>query len=85
MLPVLYSFRRCPYAIRARLALHVSGAPYELREILLRDKPASMLAISPKGSVPVLALPDGQVIDESWDIMQWALQQRDPENWLGQN
>jgi glutathione S-transferase len=85
MLPILYSFRRCPYAIRARLALHVSGTPYELREIQLRDKPAAMLAASPKGSVPVLVLPDTQVIDESWDIMQWALNQHDPDNWLGED
>lgn len=83
MLPLLYSFRRCPYTIRARLALQVSGVAYELREIQLRDKPPSMLAASPKGSVPVLVLPDGQVIDESWEIMQWALQQHDPDNWLG--
>ncbi|MHB1053847.1 MAG: glutathione S-transferase [Thiobacillus sp.] len=85
MLPILYSFRRCPYAIRARLALHASVTPYELREIQLRDKPAAMLAASPKGSVPVLVLPNGQVIDESWDIMQWALKQHDPDNWLGDN
>ncbi|MGV8991379.1 MAG: glutathione S-transferase [Thiobacillus sp.] len=85
MLPILYSFRRCPYAIRARLALHASATPYELREIQFRDKPAAMLAASPKGSVPVLVLPDGQVIDESWGIMQWALKQHDPDNWLGDN
>jgi glutathione S-transferase len=85
MLPILYSFRRCPYAIRARLALQVSATPYELREVQLRDKPAVMLAASPKGSVPVLVLPDGRVIDESWDIMQWVLQTHDPENWLGQD
>lgn len=83
MRPVLYSFRRCPYAIRARLALQVSGAAYELREIHLRDKPAALLAASPKGSVPVLVLPDGEVIDESWDIMLWALRNRDPYGWLG--
>lgn len=83
MIPILYSFRRCPYAIRARLALHVSGVSYELREIQLRDKPAAILAASPKGSVPVLVLPDGQVIDESRDIMEWALNQHDPDNWLG--
>ena len=71
--------------MRARLALFVSGMSVELREVSLRDKPASMLAASPKGSVPVLVLPDGQVIDESWDIMQWALHQHDPESWLGQN
>ena len=85
MLPILYSFRRCPYAIRARLALHVSATSYELREIQLRDTPAAMLAASPKGSVPVLVLPNGQVIDESWNIMQWALKQHDPDNWLGDN
>ena len=85
MLPVLYSFRRCPYAIRARLALHSSGTEVELREVSLRDKPQSMLAASPKGSVPVLLLPDGKVIDESWDIMRWALQRNDPESWLGEN
>lgn len=82
-LPILYSFRRCPYAIRARLALHASGTVHELREVALRDKPACMLAASTKGSVPVLVLPDGHVIDESWDIMLWALRQHDPENWLG--
>jgi glutathione S-transferase len=85
MHPVLYSFRRCPYAMRARLALHVSGVVVEIREVWLRDKPASMLLASPKGSVPVLVLPDGSVIDESWDIMQWALRQHDPANWLGEN
>jgi glutathione S-transferase len=83
MLPILYSFRRCPYAMRARLALHVSGTAYTLREVALRDKPAAMLAASPKGTVPVLVLPDGRVIDESYDIMRWALQQADPDNWLG--
>ena len=85
MLPVLYSFRRCPYAMRARLALYASGVAVELREVSLRDKPASMLAASPKGSVPVLVLPDGRVIDESWDIMQWALHRHDPDGWLGEN
>ncbi len=69
--PILYSFRRCPYAMRARAALIASGIAVELREVVLRDKPAAMLAASPKGSVPVLVLPDGRVIDESWDIMLW--------------
>ena len=81
-LPVLYSFRRCPYAMRARLALAVSGAAIRIREVVLRDKPAAMLAASPKGTVPVLVLPDGTVIDESLDIMHWALALNDPENWL---
>ncbi|GBG15627.1 glutathione S-transferase [Novimethylophilus kurashikiensis] len=81
-LPVLYSFRRCPYAMRARLALLVSGQRCELREVVLRDKPQAMLDASPKGTVPVLILTDGQVLDESLDIMLWALRQYDPEQWL---
>lgn len=85
MPPVLYSFRRCPYAMRARLALHASGITVELREVILGNKPEDMLAASPKGSVPVLVLPDRQVIDESWDIMLWALHQHDPDGWLGKN
>ncbi|HEX7852901.1 MAG TPA: glutathione S-transferase [Sphingobium sp.] len=80
--PILYSFRRCPYAMRARLALLISGQAVEIREVRLRDKPASMLAASPKGTVPVLLLPDGSVIEESLDIMRWALEQHDPEGWL---
>ena len=84
-LPILYSFRRCPYAMRARSALIVSGTPVDHREVELRNKPAAMLAASPKGSVPVLVLPDGKVIDESWDIMLWALRRNDPQNWLGRD
>lgn len=68
--------------MRARLALAVSGTRCELREVTLRAKPLSMLAASSKGTVPVLVLPDGQVIDESLDIMRWALGNRDPEQWL---
>jgi glutathione S-transferase len=82
MLPVLYSFRRCPYAIRARLALRVAGIAVELREVDLGNKPAAMLALSPKGTVPVLHLIDGSVLDESLTIMRWALAQHDPDNWL---
>ena len=84
-LPVLYSFRRCPYAMRARMALLVSGTPVRLREVVLRDKPGEMIAASPKATVPVLVLPDGQVIDESLVIMHWALKRNDPENWLQDN
>ncbi|MBC7700753.1 glutathione S-transferase [Aquabacterium sp.] len=80
--PILYSFRRCPYAIRARLALKCAQVPLELREVALRHKPEAMLAISPKGTVPVLQLPGGQIIDESLDIMNWALQQADPQGCL---
>jgi glutathione S-transferase len=68
--------------MRARLALAASGEPYELREVVLRDKPAELLAASPKGTVPVLVLPDGAVIDQSLDVMLWALRRKDPEGWL---
>lgn len=81
-LPILYSFRRCPYAMRARLALAQAGITVELREILLRDKPAAMLALSPKGTVPVVQTAEGRVIDESLEVMHWALQQHDPDAWL---
>lgn len=81
-LPVLYSFRRCPYAMRARLALAVSATPVELREVRLSAKPAEMLSASPKGTVPVLVLPDGEVIDQSIDIMRRVLARHDPERWL---
>lgn len=81
-LPILYSFRRCPYAMRARMAVAVSGVQVELREVVLRDKPAEMLEVSPKATVPVLLLPDGEVLEESLDIMHWALGQNDPEGWL---
>ncbi|MGC1175900.1 glutathione S-transferase [Polaromonas sp.] len=81
-LPILYSFRRCPYAMRARLALAVSKQPHELREVVLKNKPADMLAASPKGTVPVLVLRGGEVIEESLDIMRWALARHDPAQWL---
>ena len=79
---VLYSFRRCPYAMRARMALSVSGARYEHREVVLRDKPPQMLEVSPKGTVPVLVTAEGEVLEESLDVMRWALGQGDPEGWL---
>lgn len=81
-LPILYSFRRCPYAIRARMALKYSGIAVHLREIVLRNKPPSMLAYSAKGTVPVLVLSDDRVIDESRDVMSWALAINDPKAWL---
>ncbi|WP_340123495.1 glutathione S-transferase [Methylobacter svalbardensis] len=80
--PIFYSFRRCPYAMRARLAIAITGVVVELREIELRDKPGAMLTVSPKGTVPVLQLENGEVIDESLDIMFWALRQNDAEHWL---
>jgi len=81
-IPVLYSFRRCPYAMRARMALTVSGQQYYHREVLLRDKPDAMIAASPKATVPVLDLTDGTVLEESLDIMLWSLQRHDPKGWL---
>lgn len=96
-LPVLYSFRRCPYAIRARLAVAVSGVGVELREVVLRDKPKAFLEASPSATVPCLVMageagsgaafasgaqPGTRVIDESLDIMIWALGRNDPEAWL---
>ncbi len=77
----LYSFRRCPYAMRARMALRYCGVPVEIIEVSLKAKPAEMLAISPKGTVPVLDA-NGRVIDESLEIMRWALAQNDPQDWL---
>lgn len=74
--PILYSFRRCPYAMRARLALYLSGIRVQLREVALRNKPEALLLASSKGTVPVLILPSGQVIDQSLDIMRWALAQQ---------
>ncbi len=81
-LPVLYSFRRCPYAIRARLAIQASRFECQLREVLLRDKPPEMIAASPKATVPVLILPDDRIIDESLDIMLHVLGINDPYGWL---
>lgn len=80
-LPRLYTFRRCPYAMRARMALLQAGRDFEAVEVSLRDKPASLLALSPKATVPVLHLPDGRVIEESWDIMRWALAAPDAQGW----
>ena len=73
--PILYSFRRCPYAIRARMVLSYMEVSVELREVLLNERPQSLYKISSKGTVPVLLLKDGKVLDESLDIMQWAIKQ----------
>ncbi|AZF47673.1 MULTISPECIES: glutathione S-transferase [unclassified Pseudomonas] len=78
---LLYSFRRCPYAMRARLALRYSGVAVQIIEVSLKAKPAEMLALSPKGTVPVLSV-EGRVIEESLEIMQWALARYDPDDWL---
>jgi glutathione S-transferase len=83
MLPILYSFRRCPYAMRARMAINYCGIECELREVVLKNKPKAMLDASPKGTVPVL-IDHAQVIDESIDVMAWALAKSDPDDWLCQ-
>ena len=88
--PILYSFRRCPYAMRARLAIQAAEQAVELREVVLKNKPSELLQASPKATVPVLVLPDGYVIDESRDIMLWALSQyksqdKLPHDWLAQD
>ncbi|MEM7666185.1 MAG: glutathione S-transferase [Pseudomonadota bacterium] len=80
--PTLYNFRRCPYAMRARMALWIAGIAVELREVKLADKPPELAEASPKATVPVLVLSDGQVLEESIAIMRWALSQNDPEDWL---
>ena len=87
-LPVLYSFRRCPYAMRARMSIVRTGFEVELREVVLRDRPDHMMAISPKGTVPVLWLPDGTVVEESLEIMQhvldWHLSEEEA-HWVARN
>ena len=80
--PTLYSFRRCPYAMRARLALSVAEQTCVHREVWLRERPAELRTVSPKATVPVLVLTDGRAIEESLEIMLWALEQRDRDGWL---
>ncbi|MCB1214120.1 MAG: glutathione S-transferase N-terminal domain-containing protein [Deltaproteobacteria bacterium] len=80
--PILYTFRRCPYAIRARMALAYAGIKFELREVVLKKKPQEMLKLSPKGTVPVLQLTDGRVLEESLEIMHWALAESGFKLWL---
>lgn len=77
---ILYSFRRCPWAMRARLALRYAGCAVEVCEVAMKHKPAELLALSPKGTVPVLDTGDG-VLEESLDIMRWALERNDPQDW----
>ena len=81
-LPILYSLRRCPYAMRGRMGIALSKQQVLLREIVTKDKPSELLTSSPKGTVPVLVLPDGKVIEQSLDVMMWALQQNDPQDLL---
>ena len=87
-LPILYSFRRCPYAMRARMSIVRTNFQVELREVILRDRPEHMMEISPKGTVPVLLLEDGTVIEESLEIMQhvldWKLSEEE-QHWISRN
>ena len=80
--PILYTFRRCPYAMRARFAIRSSKIKVEVREIKLQEKPSEFLKSSPKGTVPVLITKSGQVLEESLDIINWALNINDPDKWL---
>ena len=80
--PLLYTFRRCPYAIRARMAIAISGVLVAMQEVALANKPPALLSASAKGTVPILVFADGSVLDESLDIMRWALGLNDPEHWL---
>lgn len=83
--PILYSFRRCPYAMRARMAIYQADIKCEYREVLLKDKPESMMSLSSKGTVPVLLTSEDSIIDQSLEVMLWALHQSDSENWLGED
>ncbi len=83
--PILYSFRRCPYCMRAHMALKYAGLKIILRDVKLSDLPAEVLAVSPHATVPSLAISENEYMDESWDIVKWAVQQNDPGNWLGEN
>lgn len=84
-LPVLYSLRNCPYAMRARMAIFKAKLVVELRDLVLSNKPAEMITASPKGTVPTLVLPTSTVIDESLDVMLWAFNESDPDNLLSED
>jgi glutathione S-transferase len=84
-LPILYSLRNCPYAMRARIAIYKSKQPVELRDVVLSNKPVEMISASAKATVPILVLPSSTVIDESVDVMLWALAHNDPDNLLRMN
>lgn len=83
--PILYSFRRCPYCMRAHMALKYANLKIILREVELSDLPEEALAVSSHATVPSLVISENEYMDESWDIVKWATQQKDPENWLGDN
>jgi glutathione S-transferase len=80
--PILYTFRRCPYAMRARMGLAYAGIEFQIREVVLKDKPLEMLDESPKATVPVLLRGDLPVLEESLDILEWSLSENDPDGWI---
>ena len=80
--PILYTFRRCPYAMRARMGLAYAGIEFQIREVVLKDKPREMLDDSPKATVPVLLRGGLPVLEESLDILEWSLSENDPDGWL---
>ncbi len=82
---ILYSFRRCPYCMRAHMGLKYAALTIELREVSLKSLPEQLLDVSTNETVPVLVLSEDNVIEESWDILKWAVEQSDPDNWLGPN
>ncbi len=84
-LPILYANDTCPYVLRARMALDYAGIDVKHREIDFDNKPPSMIKASPKATTPTLVFDDGRVIDESWDIIKWAMGEYDPDNWVGEN
>jgi glutathione S-transferase len=84
-IPILYSFRRCPYCMRAHMALKYTGLKIILRDVKLSNLPEEALAVSPHATVPSLVIGKDEYMDESWDIVKWATQQNDPENWLGES
>ena len=80
--PILYTFRRCPYAMRARMGLAYAGIEFQIREVVLKNKPPEMLDESPKATVPVLLRGDLPVLEESLDILEWSLSENDPDGWI---
>ncbi len=80
-LPILYTFRRCPYAMRARMGLAYAGINFQIREVVLKNKPQEMLDVSPRGTVPVLLRSGLPVLEESLDILEWSISKNDPDGW----
>lgn len=82
-MPILYSFRSCPYAMRARMVSLVIGTTFAHGKIPLREKPVAIFSASAKGTVSVLVLHNSVVIEDNIDTLRWVLSRHDPEDWLG--